>query len=360
MTPAAIGAQTEAFFTALFAPYQTEDQEAQEAVVVRELGASGTAPAPLRFELRAATPSGRWRHTWVAPQSTPATRVAGRFVGGDNLFISVCPMCGPWGGMWGNEARVPVAAFLWADVDGGTGGAPAALDLLYTAIGRGKVLPPHLLVQTGGGLHALWRLANPVPLETETDKTAFKRTLERLALAIGGTNPETGTATDADAPFADKGAAKLHFGIRVPGFFNRKAAYVQSGGPRPVLLLTCDEFSPVHPLVWWKAHLPALPLSEAEKREQEARRRREEASVSGKTDTGPLRMPPLAQTILSTPAAPHTRHRAATSLAASLASAKWPEVAIVDALETFATRNGWAARKKETAQIAFWAAHRKP
>jgi hypothetical protein len=73
--------------------------------------------------------------------------------------------------------------------------------------------PPTCTVRSGGGLHAYWRLREPLELPDEAELA--KRQLVRLATALGG----------------DLGAAEPARVLRLPGSFNVKPEY---GAPRLV------------------------------------------------------------------------------------------------------------------------------
>ena len=80
-------------------------------------------------------------------------------------------------------------------------------------------LPPSLVVHSGGGWHAYWRLKEP--LEFPADEPLARSLLRRLGTALGG----------------DMVAAEPTRVLRIPGTLNQKREY---GAPRPVTIVHDD------------------------------------------------------------------------------------------------------------------------
>jgi hypothetical protein len=86
--------------------------------------------------------------------SRPALDLADRHLdAGEELFLGVAPRALPSG----SKAAVQFSQWLWLDIDGAE-----HLDRLAALLER---KPAHLLVESGGsgGMHAYWRLAEPLP-----------------------------------------------------------------------------------------------------------------------------------------------------------------------------------------------------
>lgn len=244
---------------------------------------------------------------------------------------------------WACEDNALATRFLWADIDGGVDGMGGALARLKGAVDGGRVPAPHVLVATGGGYHALWVLDRLIDLRTEEVRLRHKQTLKRIALAIGGVQArnDQGLVLPADASeaFADPGAAKLTFALRLPGTLNVKRDFLVK-----IVRLRLDE--PREAPVVWRARLPALPAP------PERRKPREE---DGPRD---LTVPPCVMAQINGICPPHTRHQRALSIAGALAAIGFGEAAIEGYLERFAERSGWEPEKGEVHKIALWAGKR--
>lgn len=147
----------------------------------------------------------------------------------------------------GKAEHLRLAGWIWADIDAGTETVHEALALLTAAVEEKNLPRPHLIVLSGGGCHAYWRLCKPVPCRERADQERLRRVMKRLVLRIGG------ELSGAHACPRANDAARI---LRLPGTFNHKI----EGRPRPVNLLRCDTNAPAYPLVWWEANLPAEPL----------------------------------------------------------------------------------------------------
>gem|GEM_PF-2346232 len=106
---------------------------------------------------------------------------------------------------------VPLARSLWVDLDGG-----CTTEEAKARIKHAKLPLPTMLVESGGGVHAWWRLVEPI-----TDLAEFTRHQKRLIAATGG-----------DSSIHDPPRI-----MRLPGFLNCKAKY---GEPRPCRIIAAD------------------------------------------------------------------------------------------------------------------------
>lgn len=205
----------------------------------------------LRLEIRPLYP--QWHHRRGLPDGTrrwfsltpegirEATSHAQRLAGLYDVFFGVLPRLG----REGKSEAVNFAGCLWCDIDGGSEGVEGAQSLLDRAVDGGKIPTPTFTVISGNGLHTYWKLAEPVPLDSD-GRMRFKQTLQRLCRVIGGGSP----LSHADSSRAD--VASL---LRVPHTFNRKVRET----PLPVHFKSTGNGDAPQSLVWWKAHLPALP-----------------------------------------------------------------------------------------------------
>lgn len=213
------------FLHALFAPYT--DTEA------------------LRLEVRCLAPQWDekrvkpWPRRWFRLEAASgAVAACLRYAGAWETYVGVLPRVGEAG----TQEAVSVASWLWCDVDGGIEGVEGSLRRLQAA----DVPEPPMIVVSGNGVHAYWRLAEPITLPDRDARYRFKQVLQRLCKAIGGEAP----AAHADPSRADTASI-----LRVPGTFNRK----QQDAPRPVTLHHFAPETEARSLTWWRAHLPALP-----------------------------------------------------------------------------------------------------
>ncbi len=233
-----------------------------------------------------------------------------------DVYMGVLPRLGRKGG----QADVPVAAWLWADVDGGQGGWEGSVALV-----KASGLPvPHLAVMSGGGVHAYWRLTEAVALSDDRDRKVFKELLQRLCRAIGGEKQRA----HADSSRADSASI-----LRVPGTANWK----RQEEPREVRLLRCKMESETQALSWWDESLP--PMEEA----------RPERPASYLPPGESRALPPSAIEKLHTFYPPGTRHEALRSLLATARGYCGFDYSALEMLaETFATKNNgrldWARK----------------
>ncbi len=322
MTAAEYAVQT---FAALFRPYE------------KLFGVTS-----LRFEIRCRHPKGR-ESKGVPPrewfpltpegyaQAALLVTTEGRFY---DCYVGVLPRLGNVG----TSDLVPVAATLWASVDNYEAGPDGAFQRIKAA--RFSAIeplpPPHLALFSGGGVHACWFLSELRDLVEPEAKQQFNATVNRLALCIGGSAP---------GATAETNTGYLSYMIRVPGSYNRKAAY---GDERKVQLRRLEPDAEAKPLTWWRAHLPPEPLSEREKRAAENRRKY--GDKYGGKEYGRERigeMPQKALALINTPAPASKRHDTAVEIAAILFAAGWGKQSATIVLESFAARNNWRTEKNE-------------
>jgi hypothetical protein len=261
------------------------------------------APDPaLRLEIRPLWPE--WKEAELYPDGEPpwwwrsrtgmrqwyplcaadaAAHHAQRAAERADVYMGALPRLGRKGG----REDVKMAAWLWADVDGGEAGPEGSIALV-----KASGLPaPHLAVMSGGGVHVYWRLMEVETLPDAAARDEFKEMLRRVVRAIGGTS----SGAHADSSRADTASI-----LRVPDTYNWK----QREQPREVRLLRCQMEQEAHSLTWWSARLPAMPLPSCER----------DARPLLPGETRPL--PPKALRILETRWLPGTRHHALRDLLA--------------------------------------------
>lgn len=126
----------------------------------------------------------------------------------------------PEGGSRGAEQDVCAITMLWVDVDTDAGRhsrtAPGHAATLATI--QGLDLPPSLIVDSGGGLHAYWILKEPWELYDARERGDARSVVEQLQRAV---SVRIGHAVDNTADLARI--------LRVPGTLSRKY-----DPPRPV------------------------------------------------------------------------------------------------------------------------------
>ena len=132
---------------------------------------------------------------------------------GHGAFIGVCPRTKPKG----NKASVKAAQWLWVDLDSADvpGGKAEALRRL-----QAFPLRYTMLIDSGHGYHAYWRLQHPVPTRTEAEGKAFEDYLKRLCVHLRG----------------DWAVCERSRVMRIPGTWNLKDPL----NPLPVRLMDLD------------------------------------------------------------------------------------------------------------------------
>ena len=146
----------------------------------------------------------------------------------------------------GHAAAVPLAQWLFADVDQGDGADYHPMALL-----RMSGLPePTMVVRSGSrwSRHLYWRLKDPVPLASDADRERYKGVLRRIVMALGG---------EAPGAHADRACADVARILRLPGSQNHKWR------PPTRCVLEPDLDGPLpepQSYLWWRCHLPAEPV----------------------------------------------------------------------------------------------------
>jgi len=146
----------------------------------------------------------------------------------------------------GKASDVRVCAWLWTDIDAGNQGRQESIALLKLATQRG-IPTPNLIVASGGGIHAYWRLPDIAPCHNKIDQDIISATLKRLVLFVGG---------DDQSAHACPKATDVARILRPPGTHNHK----RRDQPRPVELLRENSAGPLWSLRQWRSFLPPLPL----------------------------------------------------------------------------------------------------
>jgi hypothetical protein len=228
-----------AFLSALFIPYAVSDELRIEirplypAWKKARLYPAGDAP----FNWQSRTPYGtREWFPLTAEGLADATRHAVTLAARYEVYVGVLPRIG----RTGKQADVPWSTWLWCDVDGGDAGPNACIDHLAAVCNAGKLPMPHMAVQSGGGLHVYWQLAQAVPLADSLARDRFKRLLQRITQIIGGND---------DGVHADSAAAEVARVLRVPGTFNHKRRHE----PRPVRIRHDDLSGTRYTFAEWEA-----------------------------------------------------------------------------------------------------------
>ncbi len=190
-----------------------------------------------------------WQMQTEAYKPMPET-VRGRWRGPWQFYMGVLPRVG----QTKDTAGLRWCAWLWVDLDGGDGTPEEALALLTPHVKAGRVPPPQMMVHSGGGYHAYWRLAELAPVQDREQVERVRSVHQRLRILLGGT--ETG-------PHACPWAVDPARILRLPGSLNlkpwftpEKVSYTQ---PRVVRLVRNDNDKTARlSLREWEGLLPAL------------------------------------------------------------------------------------------------------
>lgn len=228
------------------------------------------------------------------------------------VYMGVLPRT-PGGGKTGD---IPQCGAIWADIDAGNQTAEDARGLLIESVKRLGIPAPNLLVRSGGGYHAYWLLSEVVPCAGEDEQKRIRETLSRLVHGIGG---------DLAGAHACQKATDVARILRLPGTFNRKI----EGNPRPVVLVRCEPAKDNKPLVWWRAHLPALPLPP-----------RRDPKKQGAPNRAPGELPPRTVEKMTTPQPDGRKHYAMVEVAVSCRKSGWDYSGIYNAVESCGRASG--------------------
>ena len=137
-----------------------------------------------------------------------------------DVYMGVLPRIGPSRDMTG----VRYATHLWVEVDAGQKEYGDALNFLDAAIYDERIFQPSMIVASGGGVHAYFKLKKYIRLNTDEDRSTFSMTLKRLCMAIGNVRWDRWTLKpdDATSPFPDPKSTDPARILRVPGTINHK------------------------------------------------------------------------------------------------------------------------------------------
>lgn len=130
-----------------------------------------------------------------------------------NIYFGVCPRAEHKG----DKSAVRLVHALWVDLDGKdlAGGKPEALERLR----RFNPLPT-IIVDSGNGYHAYWRLRTPITIDGPESVARIEQHLKSLAQSLG----------------ADGKSAELARILRVPGTLNLK----KLTSPITVAIVECE------------------------------------------------------------------------------------------------------------------------
>ena len=152
---------------------------------------------------------------WLAALLALAARHAER---GEEVFVAPAVRAAPRG----DKHAVRSTRVLWVDVD-----APAQLPALWAFLAE---RPCHLLVQSGGsgGVHAYWKLAEPLPATQAIEATG--EVVEPIERAHRRLIHHLGVGADGTPTVADPACAERSRVMRLAGTINGK-----TGAPARIL-----------------------------------------------------------------------------------------------------------------------------
>lgn len=156
-----------------------------------------------------------------------------------DVYMGVLPRVGETR----DSEGVPLAPWLYLDIDGGEEGPSGAIELFK----RSPIVEfkPNIAVVSGGGVHCYWRLDPYLTFGSHEERRMFKGFLKRLVITVGGTSP------GAHADDSCTGLAQI---LRVPGTWNRKLDHL-----RPVKIIRNAVREQVYYLEAWDSLLHPLP-----------------------------------------------------------------------------------------------------
>jgi hypothetical protein len=152
-------------------------------------------------------PGGRAGGGWLRRLLALAAHHADR---GEEVFVAPAVRAQPRG----EKGAVSASRFLWVDVD-----QPGQLPALWAFIAE---RPCHLLVESGGsgGVHAYWKLAEPLPATRVIEATGERvEPIERAHLRL---IHHLGTGADGRPNVADPACAERSRVMRLAGTINGK------------------------------------------------------------------------------------------------------------------------------------------
>jgi hypothetical protein len=152
-------------------------------------------------------PGGRAGAEWLRPLLDLAAQHADR---GEEVFVAPAVREAPRG----EKQAVTQSRFLWVDVD-----QPGQLHALWAFLAE---RPCHLLVESGGsgGVHAYWKLAQPLPATKTSQETGeLVEPIERAHLRL---IHHLGVGSDGKPNVADPACAERSRVMRLAGSVNGK------------------------------------------------------------------------------------------------------------------------------------------
>lgn len=237
----------------------------------------------------------------------------------------------------GSLSSIAAASWIWVDIDGGWSGVHGSKGLFL----RSRLPKPHIVVESGNGVHCYWRLTEPVMLEDAESRFNFRQLLLRLVLEIGGCRVnEDGNVKviDGDQAHGDPTSTEVARILRVPDTFNRKRPEM----PLTVKLLRCKPEEETMTYYGWSSYLKPFPPVKI----------REKGPVPDSRQPIPFK----TQQLLTTPTAQGQRHHIYTTIAASLAHSGFNQEEILQELEGKAELDCYPKGEwKDLRNIARWA-----
>lgn len=186
---------------------------------------------------------------------------------GSDVYAGVLPRRG----RSGHAKAVPLAGWVWAEIDRGSGSNEDVKALIQRAGRIGGENVAQMCVQSGsGGGHMYWRLSSLVSVETDEERERFSALLAGLVKEINEVARFNGApvhvscsprsdSTEWQGAHADPACVDVARILRVPGTLNHKW-----DPPAAVRLARFN--AGAQPVEWWKGRLPfcVLPLAEAQ------------------------------------------------------------------------------------------------
>lgn len=245
-----------------------------------------------------------------------------------DVYMGVLPRVNGGGG----SEHLRVAGWLWVDLDAGEDDLPTVYEFYRTGISKKVELAPSMIVASGYGLHCYWRLAEPVSVRTEEERERLRKTNSRLCLLFNGEVIDRKYEVRLSHVHACQNTTEAARVLRVPGTINRKRANLPDTAKREerMVRLISMEQPTLHPLLWWVANLPAMPLPP----------RREPRRAVHYRDNGSLSLPPLTRDKIATGAGQGMRHYTMRDVAISAVKEGYDELSVRALVEQTARASG--------------------
>lgn len=244
-----------------------------------------------------------------------------------DVYMGVLPRVNGGGG----SEHLRVAGWLWVDLDAGEDDLPTVYEFYRSGMSKKAIPAPSMIVVSGYGLHCYWRLAEPVSVRTEEDRERLRKTNARLCLLFNGEVIDRKDEARLSRVHACQNTTEAARVLRVPGTINRKRANLPDPAKREeriVRLMSMNE-SATHPLLWWVANLPAMPLPP-----------RRQQRVSSVSISSSLSLPPLTRDKIATGAGQGMRHYTMRDVAISAVKEGYDETSIRALVEQTARASG--------------------